>query len=136
MKNLVCLLIASMLAFVVPAVAADYNYVAPGQFKQWLESGKAMNIVDIQVPAQFQKHHFKGSLETNAFPAKSTEEKQKLDKIIPLLAAGKSDIVVVCPRGGGGAKNTYEYLKEKGISDKRIFILKDGMQGWPYKEML
>lgn len=42
----------------------DYNYVKPDQFRQWLEKGKDMTIVDIQVPAEFRKHHFKGAMET------------------------------------------------------------------------
>jgi rhodanese-related sulfurtransferase len=117
------------------ALASSYNYLAPVQMKAWLESGKKMQIVDIQVPAEFQKHHLKGSVETGAFPVKSAEEKQKLDRVIPALAAGREDIVVVCPRGGGGAKNTADYLKEKGIAEGRIFILENGMQGWPYKEL-
>jgi rhodanese-related sulfurtransferase len=116
-------------------MAAGYNYVAPDQFKQWLEKGKDMSIVDIQVPAEFQQHHFKGSLETNSYPVKSAADKQKLDAVLPKLAATHNDVVVICPRGGGGAKNTYDYLKEKGIDEKRIYILKEGMQGWPYKEL-
>ena len=117
------------------SLAASYNYVAPDQFKQWLEKGKDMSIVDIQVPAEYQQRHFKGSLETNSYPVKSADDKQKLDAILPKLAATKNDVVVICPRGGGGAKNTFDYLKEKGIDEKRIFILKEGMQGWPYKEL-
>lgn len=117
------------------AMAGDYNYVEPAQFKQWLESKKALAIVDIQVPAEFQKQHFKDSLETNAYPAKAADEKQKLEKVLAKLSATDNDVVIVCPRGGGGAKNSYDYLKEKGISEKRMFILKEGMQGWPYKEL-
>lgn len=117
------------------ARAAGYNYVEPDQFRQWLENGKNMSIVDIQVPAEFQQHHFKGSLETSAYPVKSADEKQRLDAVLPRLAATQNDVVVICPRGGGGAKNTFDYLKEKGIDQKRIFILKEGMQGWPYKEL-
>lgn len=119
----------------VSAMAASYNYVEQGQFKQWLEAGKNISIVDIQVAAEFRKQHFKGALETNAFPVKSAEDKQKIDKILPALAANQHEIVVICPRGGGGAKNTIDYLKEKGINEKRIFILKEGMQGWQYKEL-
>ena len=135
MKRIICLLLALTLAGATTAMAAGYNYVDSAQFKQWLESGKDMAVVDIQVPTEFQQHHFKGALETNAFPVKTSEEKQKLDKVLPQLSAGQQDVVVVCPRGGGGAKNTYDYLKEKGISENRIFILKDGMQGWPHKEL-
>jgi len=124
-----------LLAWAPLALAGGYNYVEPDQFRQWLEKGKDMAIVDIQVPAEFQQHHFQGALETNAFPAKTPDEKLRLDKVLPRLSASRNDVVVVCPRGGGGAKNTYDYLQGKGIDEKRIFILRDGMQGGPYKEL-
>lgn len=117
------------------AMAGGYGYVEQDQFRQWLEKGKEMTIVDIQVPAEFRKHHFKGAIETGAFPAKSESDRQKLAAIVPRLLATRNDVVVVCPRGGGGAKSTYDYLKDKGIDEKRIFILKEGMQGWPYKKL-
>lgn len=130
-------IVSTVLLLVVCAATAvagtSYNYLAPAEFKQWLESGKKVQIVDIQVPAEFQQQHFQGSLETNAYPVKSAEDKQRLDKVLPVLAAGSEEIVVVCPRGGGGAKNTYDYLTGKGIPATRIFILEEGMKGWPYK---
>lgn len=131
----ILLMVVLLLCTATISMAAGYNYVAPDQFKQWLEKGKDMSIVDIQVPAEYQQHHFKGSLGTNSYPVKSASDKQKLDAILPKLAATQNDVVVICPRGGGGAKNTYDYLKEKGIDEKRIFILKEGMQGWPYKDL-
>jgi len=134
MKQIV-LVVMLLLACSLPALAGGYNYVESDQFRQWMEKGKEMAIVDIQVPAEFQQHHFKGALETDAYPVKSLDEKQKLDAVLPRLSAGVGDVVVVCPRGGGGAKNTVDYLREKGIDGKRIFILKDGMQGWPYREL-
>ena len=135
MGRVIGLILMLSVAFTATAMAATYNYVEAANFKQWLESGKAMHTVDIQVPAEFQQHHFKGAIETNAYPVKTAADKLRLDKVIPMLAATQSDIVVVCPRGGGGAKNTYDYLKAKGIAENRIFILKEGMQGWPYKEL-
>jgi len=131
----IMLLLTLLLASASLVMAGNYNYVEQGQFRQWLEQGKDMSIVDIQVPAEFRQHHFRGALETNAFPVKTPDEKLKLDKILPVLSSSGNDVVVVCPRGGGGAKNTYDYLKEKGISEKRIFILREGMQGWPHKEL-
>lgn len=117
------------------AVAASYNYVKPDTFKQWMESGKKTIIVDIQVPAEFEKRHFKGSVETNAYPVKSDEEKKRLDKVVEQINSSPVDVVIVCPRGGGGAKNTYDYLKSKGVDEKRLFILEKGMEGWPYPEI-
>lgn len=135
MKKLIVMVVLLLVAVGTTALAWGYNYVSPAQFKNWVESGKKVQIVDIQVPAEFKKLHLQGSIETGAFPVKSAEEKQRLDKIMPALAASREDIVVVCPRGGGGAKNTADYLKEKGIAEGRIFILEKGIQGWPYKEL-
>ncbi|HQL00242.1 MAG TPA: rhodanese-like domain-containing protein [Smithellaceae bacterium] len=117
------------------AQALAQNYVKPDQFKQWIETSKPLQIVDIQPAADFAKQHFKNSIQTNAFPAKSAEEKQKIDAVLPGLQSSKDNIVIVCPRGGGGAKNTYEHLKAKGIPESRLFILEKGIQGWPFLEM-
>lgn len=133
--KIIALLLMLIIGSVATVMAGSYNYVEPDQFRQWLESNKELTLVDIQVPAEFQLHHFKGAVETNAYPVKTTEDKQKLDKILPKLSATHNEIVVICPRGGGGAKNTYDYLKAQGIEEKRIFILREGMQGWPYKEL-
>jgi rhodanese-related sulfurtransferase len=131
----IMLLVLLIIGCATSAIAGGYSYVEQDQFKQWLGNKKDMAIVDIQVPVEFQKHHFKGALETGAYPVKSVEDKEKLDKVMPRLLQSQNDVVVVCPRGGGGAKNTYDYLKEKGISEKRLFILEKGMQGWPYQEL-
>ena len=129
-KCMLSLLVA--LLWCSAAYASDYNYTASKEFKESLERGRPMVIVDIQVPAEFAQHHFRGALETDAFPAKSAAEKARLDKTLPLIAANGQDVVIVCPRGGGGAKNAYDYLKSKGVDDKRLHILENGMQGWPY----
>lgn len=136
MRRITVMSVVLLVAFAASAFAASYNYVAPAEFKSWLESGKKMQIVDIQVPAEFQKQHFQGSIETNAYPVKSTEEKQRLDKTVTVLAASQEEVVVICPRGGGGAKNAYDYLKEKGVPEARLHILEKGIEGWPYKELL
>ncbi|WP_246044552.1 rhodanese-like domain-containing protein [Geomonas ferrireducens] len=129
-------MLAASAALAAPFFGGNYQYVAPEDFKKWLEAGKKVQIVDIQVPAEFQQHHFKGALQTNAFPVKSAEEKSKLDRVLPQLTATREEIVIICPRGGGGAKNTYDHLKSKGIAEARMHILEDGMQGWPYQALV
>lgn len=111
------------------------NYVKPEDFKKWLETGKRMIIVDIQPKEEFEKHHFQGSIETNAFPAKTDEEKNRLEPALKTAKESKDDVVIVCPRGRSGAMNTYEYFKANGISENRLFILEGGIADWPYKEM-
>lgn len=133
MKKYLVLVVMFMFGLTTTALAA--NYVKPDEFKKWLESGKKMIIVDIQPAQDFEKHHFKGSIETNAFPAKTDEEKRRLDKVIPQIMSSKDDVVIICPRGRSGASNTYEYLKSKGTPENRLYILEGGIEGWPYKEM-
>jgi hypothetical protein len=66
---------------------------------------------------------------------KSDEERARLDKTLERINATAAEVVIVCPRGGGGAKNTYDYLKAKGVDEKRLFILEKGMEGWSFPEM-
>lgn len=120
---------------VTAAEAPAYNYINPEQFKGWLEKGMDMVIVDIQVPEAYAGRHFKGAIETNAFPVKSDEERARLDQTLARINATTAPVVIVCPRGGGGAKATYDYLKAKGVAEDRLLILLKGMDGWPYPEM-
>ncbi len=133
MKRFTNLLAAALiLGVAMAALAADYRYVKQDTFKQWLESGRKMVIVDIQPPADFAKKHFRGALETGAYPVKSEEEKKRLDLVLDRINSSPDDVVIVCPRGGGGAKNTYDYLKAKGVAESRLLILEKGSEGWPY----
>jgi len=135
MKKALWLAAAILMLTVATVFAADYNFVSPERFKEDLASGKKIIIVDIQVPGEFVNSHFKGSLETNAYPAKTDEERMRLDAVLATINDSQDEVVIVCPRGGGGAKNTYDYLKSKGVAEKRLFILEKGMAGWPYPEM-
>ena len=129
------LMLAVWFVFLFTTFAFAANYVKPEEFKKWLESGKKVIIVDIQPAKEFEEHHFKGAIETNAFPAKTDEEKKRLDKVLPIIMSSDADVVIVCPRGRSGAMNAYEYLKSKGVPEKRLYILEGGVAGWPYKEM-
>ncbi|MFN4196526.1 MAG: rhodanese-like domain-containing protein [Caldimicrobium sp.] len=132
MGGLLCLMV--MVLFYGKAFAT--NFIEPEEFKKWLTSGKKVIIVDIQPHDDFVKGHFKGAIETNAFPANTDELKKRLDKALPIIQKSNDPVVITCPRGGKGAQNTYEYLKSKGVPESRLFILKGGMAGWPYPELL
>ena len=119
-----------------PTLAEPYKYMAPKVLKGKIESGEPLTIVDIQVKEDFEKHHIKGVVPTYAYPVKSPEEQARLDAVYDQVSTGSDPVVIVCPRGGGGAKRTYDYLAGKGISTDRLRILEKGQAGWPYEELL
>lgn len=129
----IVLTLALTLLSATAALAA--NYIEPQELKALLDKKSEVILVDIQPAADFEQQHLPGSIETNAFPAAKDEEKARLDKALTVIKASKAPVVVVCPRGKTGAKNSYNYLELKGISEDRMQILEDGIAGWPYKEM-
>jgi len=114
--------------------AGEYNFITAADLKKRLDQGPAVILVDIQPAEQFAKGHIAGSIETNAYPAKTDAEKAQLEKGMPNIAASSVDVVIVCPRGGGGAKNAYDYYKSKGVAEKRLLILEKGMSDWPFEK--
>ena len=136
MKRLILIALSLLCLLNVAAIFESFNYVEPDQFKQWLETGKAMVIVDIQDKDAFAAHHFPGSIETNSFPVKTDLERQQIDPAVAAYKASGNDVVVICPRGGGGAKRCYSYLKSQGVPEEKLTILKGGVDKFPYRNML
>lgn len=118
------------------SVAHAANYITQEELTTLIKQQKDVVIVDIQPATEFEQHRLQGSIETNAFPAKSADEKQRLDKTLPGISATTAPVVIVCPRGGSGAKNSYEYLRDKGVSEDRLLILKGGIAGWTGQELV
>jgi rhodanese-related sulfurtransferase len=61
---------------------------------------------------------------------KTEEEKARIAKHIPDIKPDQK-VVVVCPRGGGGADRAYDFLLQSGIKKENLFTLTDGQYGWP-----
>ncbi len=114
----------------------EYQYYTADQLKTAIEKKDPMYILDIQVKEDYDAHHILGTIPTYAYPADTDELKSKIDVAFDKINATKDPIVVVCPGGGGGAKNTINYLIEKGYDADRLFILEKGQKGWPHDELL
>lgn len=110
-----------------------YNYISAPDLQKRLESKSPMILVDICVVEQFAKGHIPGAIETNAYPVETDEQRQGLAKALPQIQASTDDVIILCPRGGGGAKKTFDYYKSQGIDEKRLLILEKGMDKWPYE---
>ena len=126
--------IAALLACASTSQAA--NYIEAEVLKQAFIQKKTMIVVDIQPAKDFAQQHLPGSIETNAFPAKTTDEKRRLDRTLATIKGSTDPVIIVCPRGKSGAKNSYEYLLSQGVAEERLRILEDGIAGWPFKEYL
>jgi rhodanese-related sulfurtransferase len=129
-------LIITALLLTHASLACAANYISPDELKLMIQQQKDVVLVDIQPSDEFEQHYLKGAIETNAFPAKNPDEKQRLDKTLPSINASTAPVVIICPRGGSGAKNSYEYFQAKGVPENRLLILKGGIAGWPYQELL
>ena len=115
---------------------SDFNMVRAKTFKEWLNQDKDMILVDIQPAKKFAKHHFAGSIETNAFPVKKKAQQEQLAPALAAYQDNPRDVVVICPAGGGGAERAYKHLKKSGVSERQLYILKGGIKKWPFPEML
>lgn len=129
-------LVITVLLLTSASLACAANYISPDELKEMMQQKKDVVIVDIQPGDEFEQHYLKGSIETNAFPAKGADEKQRLDKTLPVINSSSAPVVIICPRGGSGAKNSYDYLQTRGVPENRLLILKGGMAGWPHQELL
>jgi thiosulfate/3-mercaptopyruvate sulfurtransferase len=113
----------------------DYNYITAEETAQLIRTApESIVLVDIQVKEGFDKEHLKGAIDTYAYPVKSDADRAKLAEIIPNIKPDQK-VIVICPRGGGGADRAYDFIVESGISKDRVFTLKKGQEGWPRKEI-
>ncbi len=131
MKKIIFLLVG-ILVISTSAMARDYQYISAAELQKRIETNKQGLLLDIQVEDEFSEHHIEKAVATYAYPVKSEQDKQKLQEVVEQAKASMEPVTIICPRGGGGAKRTYDYLKEQGVSESRLLILEGGQAEWPY----
>lgn len=125
----------TFILFSATAMAAQYNFMAAEDLQSRIRANDDLLIVDIQVEEEFNQHHIPGSLATYAYPVKDDTHKARLDPVVSMQQSDPRPVVIVCPRGAGGAKRTYDYLVARGVSEERLWILEKGMAGWEFSEL-
>lgn len=134
LKKLIFILMVTLLASTGAwADQGGYNYISAYDLQERLQKKSPMILVDICVVEQFAKGHIAGSIETNAYPVETEDQHQGLAKALPQIQASQDDVIIICPRGGGGAKKTFDFYKSQGVDPKRLLILEKGMDKWPYE---
>jgi thiosulfate/3-mercaptopyruvate sulfurtransferase len=126
------LLFAAVLLLATSVWAGGYQYINAADLKEDIAQKENGLIVDIQFEDEFSAHHIEGATATYAYPVKSQTDKKKLSTVVEQAKQSTEQVVIVCPRGGGGAKRTYDYLKDEGIAESRLYILEGGQAKWPY----
>ena len=112
----------------------QYNYMEAVQSAEAIRSGAKVIFVDIQEKDDFEEEHLKGAIATYSYPVQTNEEKERLLKSLDNIAEDDV-VVVVCPKGGGGAERAYDLFVQNGIEKSRLYILTDGQYGWPRDEI-
>lgn len=116
-------------------LSGGYQYITAEELQKRIQAGDAMVLLDICPADEFAEGHIAGSIETNAFPTQTAEQRARLSKGLPAMQAGNDDVIIICPGGGGGARRTVDYYVEQGIAKERIYILEDGLRKWPYEKV-
>lgn len=110
---------------------AKYNYITADETAKLIrEDATKLVLVDIQEKPDFTEEHLKGAVATYAYPVKTDAEKARLAEILPQIKPNQK-VVIICPRGGGGADRAYDFYLEKGLKKEQLFTLKGGQYEWP-----
>lgn len=133
-QRLLLLLLSIATLMAGNALAAEavptYNYISAAALEARLKAGEPTHLLDIQVEEEFARHHITGATPTHAYPVKSDADRAKLAAAIAKFKTDAAPVVIVCPRGAGGATRTYDYLLTQGFAAERLLILEKGQEGW------
>lgn len=108
-----------------------YNYISAEETAKLMrEDATKLVLVDIQEKPDFAEEHLKGALATYAYPVKTDAEKARLADVLPSIKPNQK-VIIICPRGGGGADRAYDFYLAKGVQKEQLFTLKGGQYEWP-----
>ncbi|WP_333803578.1 rhodanese-like domain-containing protein [Sulfurospirillum sp.] len=108
-----------------------YNYITADETAKLIrENASSILLVDIQEKGDFEEEHLKGALATYAYPVKTDDEKARLAELIPTIQPNQK-VIIICPKGGGGADRAYDFYLEKGLKKEQLFTLQGGQYEWP-----
>jgi len=110
---------------------AKYNYITADETAKLIrEDASKIVLIDIQEKPDFEEEHLKGAISTYAYPVKTEDEKARLAALLPEIKPDQK-VIIVCPRGGGGADRAYDFYLSKGLKKEQLVTLKGGQYEWP-----
>jgi len=130
----ICLVM--FLAFVAAACSQNesYNYISPAELKERLDAGEveqgSLVVFSTQTEQEWASGYLPQAIPTFARPLETDEDYAKLEPILDKIKDTDADVVIICPRGGGGATRPCDYLMEQGIDEHRLLILEGGQEAY------
>ena len=131
---LICL--AALLLVSMPILSLAYSLMEAEDLKLRLDAKQPTILVDIQPKNAYNEHHFYGAIRTFAYPAKTETDTESLVQAVRMYESTGNEVVIIGPRGGRPEQRSLDFLVSRGIPEEKLFILKGGINSWPYKEML
>ncbi|WP_425414610.1 rhodanese-like domain-containing protein [Paenibacillus harenae] len=95
-----------------------YPEMTTAELENRLKEGKAVNLIDVREPDEWQEGHIK---EARSIPLSELQER------IGELRQGNEDIVLIC-RSGGRSGKACDYLHAQGFN---VVNVTGGMLAWP-----
>ncbi len=113
-------------------LAEDYNSISPQDLKTRLDRGDIeqgrLTLFSTQTEKEYAKGFLPTAIPTFARPLESKSDYRKLDPVLAHVKGSDTEIVIICPRGGSGARRAYDYFKEHGIEPGRMLLLEGGQE--------
>lgn len=108
-----------------------YNYITADETAKLIrQNASSIVLVDIQEKGDFEEEHLKGALATYAYPVKTDAERARLAELISTIKPNQK-VIIICPKGGGGADRAYDFYLGKGLKKEQLFTLQGGQYEWP-----
>ena len=114
--------------------AYTYQLISARDVRRALRNDEKLTLLDLRQSADYELSHI---IESVNVPAAAISDdnalaRASLAKALPLIAQDEtSNIVILTADGGADAAMYYDYFAHHAIEPSRLFILENGINGWP-----
>ncbi len=117
-----------------PEPEPEYQYMSAEDAFTYIRLNHAPLIIDLQPQEYFDSSgHIDGAINTAAYPVNTDALQGKLAGTVD-AAKNAEAVLLVDMAGKAGARNAFDYYIAAGVNPENLYILKNGMLGWPYHE--
>ena len=137
MKRIIALLLTCLFILTSCSGKLDYKYLSAEEVKQNMENLSNIRLIDLQAKRDWERFHILTSIPTHASPLRSKADKKKLKGKLDDFKEEESSIILIAKNDSNmEAERAYKFLLKEGFDQDRLYILKGGIEAWPFEELL